>query len=276
MKLIQNIRGQIKALIFSSLPFILLIFLATTAHATPAILDVRDVDTPGADSVLHVGGLTEDVSGFVDRGDNQNWINVPQSLEGVDYIESAQNNADVSDDRGTSLLIEVDVAEGAVLYMFIIETQPVTPFPWMNFAEFGADWVDTGLDISWTSDGRIFNVWRTVGPLDAGTYNFRQMPVDSSFYGIAATFQPSKLLEFLISDVMNLNISGGLANSIDNKINTALQALNDMNQNNDVAAINALQALINAVRAQRGNQISEADADMLIANAQAIIDLLNT
>jgi len=115
------------------------------ARYPPAILDVRDVDTPGADSVLHVGGLTEDVSGFVDRGDNQNWINVPQSLEGVDYIESAQNNADVSDDRGTSLLIEVDVAEGAVLYMFIIETQPVTPFPWMNFADFGADWGTRGL-----------------------------------------------------------------------------------------------------------------------------------
>ena len=113
---------------------------------------------------------------------------MPQSLEGADYIESAQNNADVSDDRPPgmdTLLIEVDVAEGAVLYMFIDETQP-TPFPWMNFADFGADWVDSGLDISWTRDDRIFNIWRTVGPLAAGTYNFRQLPVDSSFYGIAA------------------------------------------------------------------------------------------
>jgi hypothetical protein len=160
--------------------------LIYSTDSEPVILDVRDVDTPGADSVIHVGGLTDDVSGFVDRGDNQNWINVPQSLVGADYIESAQDNADVSDDRGTSLLIEVDVVEGAVLYMFIDESQP-TPFPWMNFADSGADWVDTGLDISWTADNRNFNIWRTVGPLDAGTYNFRQMPVDSSFYGIAAT-----------------------------------------------------------------------------------------
>ena len=200
---------------------------------------------------------------------------MPQSLEGADYIESAQDNADVSDDRGTSLLIEVDVAQRAVLYMFIHDDQPATPFPWMNFADFGADWVDTGLDIFWTrGDGTIFDIWRTVGPLDAGTYNFRQMPVDSSFYGIAALF-PTKLLESLISDVMDLNIMQGIANSIDNKINTALQSLDDMNQNNDVAAINALQAFINAVQAQRGNQISEPDADMLIANAQAIINLLN-
>ena len=181
-----NIRGQIKALGFSSLPLGLLFFLATTAHAAPVILDVRDVDTPGADSVLHVGGLTDGVSGFVDRV-GQDWINVPTSLEGADYIESAQNNADVSDDLGTSLLIEVDVAEGAVLYMFIDETQPNTPFPWMNLADFGADWVDTGLDIFWTFNGATFDIWRTVGPLAAGTYNFRQMPVPSSFYGIAAT-----------------------------------------------------------------------------------------
>ena len=161
--------------------------LIYSTESEPVILDVRDVDTPGADSVIHVGGLTDGVNGFVDRGDSQNWINVPQSLEGADYIESAQDNADVSDDRGTSLLIEVDVVEGAVLYMFIDESQPATPFPWMNFADSGADWVDTGLDISWTLNNTNFNIWSTVGPLDAGTYNFRQMPVDSSFYGIAAT-----------------------------------------------------------------------------------------
>jgi hypothetical protein len=175
---------------------VLFLFFATTVHATPAILDVRDVDTPGADSVIHVGGLTDGVSAFVDREITQTWINVPAILEGADYIESAQDNADVSDDRGTSLLIEVDVAEGAVLYMFIDENQPGIPFPWMNFADFGADWVDTGLEIFWhrpphagfpTTTSR-FQIWRTVGPLDAGTYNFRQMPVDSSFYGIVATF----------------------------------------------------------------------------------------
>ena len=193
MKAIQNLREQIKSIGSLYLPLGLLFFLATTAHATPAILDVRDIDTPGLPSVLHVGGLTDGVSAFNDRGPNQSWTNVPPSLEGADYIESAQNNADVSDDRGTTLLIEVDVAEGAVLYMFIHERNGSgivvpTPFPWMNFADFGADWVDSGLDISLNvpNDDRIFNIWRTVGPLAAGTYNFRQQPIDSSFYGIAA------------------------------------------------------------------------------------------
>jgi hypothetical protein len=54
-----------------------------------------------------------------------------------------------------------------------------------------------------------------------------------------------------------------------------MRALEDINENNDVAAINALHALINAVEAQRGNRISEADADALIAAAQKIIAQLS-
>ena len=54
----------------------------------------------------------------------------------------------------------------------------------------------------------------------------------------------------------------------------AEKVLDDVNVNNDVAAINALQAFINAVTAQSGNQIPVEKADALIASAQAIIDLL--
>jgi len=40
-------------------------------------------------------------------------------------------------------------------------------------------------------------------------------------------------------------------------------------------AINTLEAFINAVEAQRGNKIQEADADTLIAAALEIINLLS-
>ena len=53
-----------------------------------------------------------------------------------------------------------------------------------------------------------------------------------------------------------------------------LKALDDMNQNNNAAAVNGLQAFINAVEAQRGVHISSADADALIAAAEQIIALL--
>ena len=86
---------------------------------------------------------------------------------------------------------------------------------------------------------------------------------------------PLLLLEQLIQDVMDLNLQQGINNSLDGKLDAVIHALEDVNQNNDVAAINALQAFINAVQAQGGNQIPEGEAAALIASAQAIIDLLS-
>jgi hypothetical protein len=57
-------------------------------------------------------------------------------------------------------------------------------------------------------------------------------------------------------------------------LQVAQEALNDGNENNDQAAVNALGAFISAVNAQRGKKISEEDADSLIDAAQQIIDLL--
>ena len=53
-----------------------------------------------------------------------------------------------------------------------------------------------------------------------------------------------------------------------------MQALDDMNANNDAAACNALQAFINSVQAQSGDHIPEADADALIATTQQVLDAL--
>lgn len=74
---------------------------------------------------------------------------------------------------------------------------------------------------------------------------------------------------------MQLNLKQGISNSLDAKLQAVIQSLDDINQNNNVAAINALQAFINSVEAQRGVNISEADATALIAAARAIIALLS-
>ena len=47
-------------------------------------------------------------------------------------------------------------------------------------------------------------------------------------------------------------------NSLDSKLDTVLDVLNDANVNNDVAAGNSLDAFINAVEAQRGRKITNA------------------
>ena len=58
-------------------------------------------------------------------------------------------------------------------------------------------------------------------------------------------------------------------------MDSALKAIEDINENNDVAAINSLQAFINAVEAQSGKKIPVENADYLINATQLIIDMLN-
>jgi uncharacterized delta-60 repeat protein len=86
---------------------------------------------------------------------------------------------------------------------------------------------------------------------------------------------PAEAIEALVDVVVSLNLQQGISNSLDAKLGAALNALDDVNAGNDVAAINTLEAFINAVEAQRGGWISEADADALIAAAQVIIDVLS-
>ena len=83
------------------------------------------------------------------------------------------------------------------------------------------------------------------------------------------------LITALIDNVIALDLRNGISTSLDAKLDAVMGALDDVNANNDVAAVNGLGAFINAVEAQRGTQISENDADSLIAAAQAIIDILS-
>lgn len=82
-------------------------------------------------------------------------------------------------------------------------------------------------------------------------------------------------IKALMHDVMALNLHHGIANALDSKLDNVLQALEDMNSNNDAAMIGVLNAFINSVEAQSGKKIPEADADALIADAQAIIDSMS-
>ena len=80
--------------------------------------------------------------------------------------------------------------------------------------------------------------------------------------------------ETLIGDVVLLNLQNGIANNLDAKLDAVVRVLDDLNQNNDVAACNALEGFINAVEAQSGNHIPVDDAIALIDATQQIIALL--
>lgn len=85
---------------------------------------------------------------------------------------------------------------------------------------------------------------------------------------------PQDLIGDIVSYVINLNLQRGITNSLDAKLYNALSALDDTNENNDIAGCNSLEAFINAVEAQRGKKISNNEADELIAAAQNIISII--
>jgi DNA-binding beta-propeller fold protein YncE len=138
-----------------------------------------------------------------------------------------------------------------------------------------------------TSDGGFLTKWGSGGTENGQFYSARGVAVDSwgDVYVADTCYNhriqkfgpvdPLVLVRFVIEHVGGLNLQRGIANSLDAKLQAALQALEDVNQKNDVAAINILGAFINAVQPQRGKKIPQADADALIARTQYIIAQLS-
>jgi len=86
---------------------------------------------------------------------------------------------------------------------------------------------------------------------------------------------PEVMVECLCDDVDTIDLSKGTEKSLNASLDTATKVLEDSNPKNDVAAINALEALINKIEAQRGKKMLEADANALIAKARDIIAVLS-
>ncbi|MBW8038890.1 MAG: hypothetical protein FVQ85_02695 [Planctomycetes bacterium] len=128
----------------------------------------------------------------------------------------------------------------------------------------------------WTPAGGSDTLTGTYGEEDGGgSINllfFSDIPINLQ---PPAPEDPAVLILQLIITVADLNLHHGIDNSLDSKLDAALNALDDLKANNDVAAINTLQAFINSVEAQSGNKIPVEDANNLIAETQYIIDLLN-
>jgi hypothetical protein len=81
---------------------------------------------------------------------------------------------------------------------------------------------------------------------------------------------PQELLVELRDQVNGLDVRPGIATALSAQLSAAMAALEDDNAENDVATLNALAAFINAVEAQRGKELGDADASSLVAAAEAI------
>ncbi|MBU0572098.1 SBBP repeat-containing protein [Patescibacteria group bacterium] len=98
-----------------------------------------------------------------------------------------------------------------------------------------------------------------------------------SHYTVAINVRtPSEAIYEIIDLVETFNFEQGIDNGLDGKLDAALSTLDDLNENNDVAAINSLISFINTVENQRDNLITSEQADILITAAQAIIDGLSS
>jgi len=83
---------------------------------------------------------------------------------------------------------------------------------------------------------------------------------------------PEVMVETLSGELDALELPAGIANSLNASLVTAAEKLLDSNPNNDVSAINALEAFINELEAQRGKKIPDDAADTLISRAQETIE----
>ncbi len=98
----------------------------------------------------------------------------------------------------------------------------------------------------------------------------------SPFAIVDATDAPDPVLMMLelMDAVTALNLAHGIDNSLDAKLNNAVDTFGDVIEQNDGAAISSMGAFISAVNAQSGNQIPTADAEDLIDFAEDIIAVI--
>lgn len=84
-----------------------------------------------------------------------------------------------------------------------------------------------------------------------------------------------ELLNNLANAILATNLQAGISNALDAKLETALRALDDSNDQNDGAALNSMYAFCNSVSAQRGGKLTEAQADSLLDAANEVINSLD-
>ena len=164
------------------------------------------------------------------------------------------------------------VFDGSAVRLYVDGVEVSTGIPTSRDIAYG---LPTGDDLyigNYDQMGTCGHNFGFVGDIDEVTIWTRALsPIEIAQ---RAQRNPADLLSDLVQDIVDLNLQSGIASSLDAKLAAAMKALQDVNQNNNIAAIKALNAFIAAVQAQSGSLIPPSVANDLIADAQAIIELL--
>ncbi len=132
--------------------------------------------------------------------------------------------------------------------------------------------------IAWTptdglSDASSANP--TAGPAVTTTYTVtvtNENGCEATDDVTVAVQSPEEATEEIIGLVDDLGLPQGMTNSLTAKLDSVIVSLQN---GNTAAALNQLNAFINQCNAQRGKKLTEAQADLLIAEAQRIINAIN-
>jgi len=172
------------------------------------------------------------------------------------YAEGPQGNTAVFPDESTSMeLISVEEND-----MFLAAYGPTGDLLWAK--SFGGPDREDGFGIAVDSQESVFFTGAFEGTMSFGAdIQLTSARSSSADVFLAKVVQdPVTLIEQLIRAVLDLNANEGIESSIDAKLEAAARALSDANENNDIAACNALNALLHALDAQVGTAISDVDA----------------
>ena len=120
-----------------------------------------------------------------------------------------------------------------------------------------------------------FEAWRIL-PVSG----FSGYSTGGGIYGASLTFTVTRIsvltqLEDLADLILEINLQAGISNALDSKLNSVFSALDDQNENNDVAALNSMYAFCSSVSAQTGKKLSVDEANSLINAANGIIGALD-
>ena len=85
---------------------------------------------------------------------------------------------------------------------------------------------------------------------------------------------PTQLVTELVNTTNSLNLQQGIDNSLDAKLQAALAALSAAKANDITTACSQINAFLNEVMAQSGKKLTVAQANQLIAQANAIMTAL--
>ena len=282
----------------------------STDTATVTVLNVNPFVTSGSDSIINEGSAYSDSGSFLDPGTDTWTATVdygdgsgthPLALSGKtfnlnrQYLDNGSYTVTirvVDDDGGVgtdTTLVTVNNISPTATFSISPGTILQGGSSTLSFSnQYDPSNTDALAGFTYSYDCTNDGIFELVDGLstsfvcfypNSGIYTStgRIKDKDDGYTDYSATIivqTPSEAINDLVDQVETFNLQQGIENSLDAKLDSALNALSDVNQNNNQAAINSLQAFINAVNAQRGSKITNEQADALVAVAQAIINSL--